>query len=318
MEKKILGNTGIEVSVIGFGVLTIGKTHLNLSVEEGAELLKYAFSKGINFLDTAQYYQTSHYIKKALTSSNFEPIISSKSLCNSKKDMEAAIEQARTELNRDVIDIFLLHELRTEKDWQTRQGAWEALQNAKVKGIIKASGISTHHVDMAELVSDVSECDVLFPLINFRSLGIRNGEYAGSKQEMEAAILKNHQKGKGTYAMKVFGGGNLTGHYLEALDYVSGLKGISSIMVGFGNTEEIDRICQYADGTIDRSYRPDISNKKIHINQSDCEGCGACIKRCPNHAISYNQKGLAEINEKKCITCGYCAPQCPVRAIIMY
>ncbi len=71
------------------------------------------------------------------------------------------------------------------------------------------------------------------------------------------------------------------------------------------------------DGTIDPGYTPDLSNKKIRIDQGDCEGCGACMGRCPNHAIFRNNNGLAEVDHHICLTCGYCAPVCPVRAIIL-
>ena len=53
MKKKILGNTGIEVSIAGFGVLPMGPSQLALPVEEGAEIIRYALKNGINFLDTA-------------------------------------------------------------------------------------------------------------------------------------------------------------------------------------------------------------------------------------------------------------------------
>ena len=56
MEKITLGKTGLEVTKVGFGVLTMGETQLNLSEEKGAELISYARSKGINFFDTAEYY----------------------------------------------------------------------------------------------------------------------------------------------------------------------------------------------------------------------------------------------------------------------
>lgn len=118
--------------------------------------------------------------------------------------------------------------------------------------------------------------------------------------------------------MKAFGGGNLTGSYIKALDYVSSLEGIDSIMVGIGKTEEIDRLVEYAEGILPADYVPDISNKKIKIDPGDCEGCGACIKRCPNKAIFRNSMGIAEVNHDICLTCGYCAPVCPVRAIIMW
>lgn len=318
MKKNRLGKTGLEVTPVGFGVLTVGNTQLNLSIEDGANVLRYALEKGINFLDTAQYYETYPYIKKALKGTNFEPIIASKCLDHSYDEMKFAIEEARRELDRDVIDIFLMHEVRSDPDFENRAGAWEYLQEAKVKGLVKAIGVSTHHVDVAERVANIGEMDVLFPLINFQSLGIRNGLEPGAKEDMAEAIKKAALADKGVFAMKVFGGGNLTGHYLEALDYVRTLDGISSMMIGFGYGDEIDRIVEYVEGTIDPAYTPDISKKRIRIDQGDCEGCGACIERCPNLAIFRNTKGLAEVDHTICLTCGYCAPKCPVRAIIMF
>lgn len=318
MKINKLGNSGLQVTEVGFGVLTVGRTQMDLPVEEGAAVLRYALECGIDFLDTAEYYETYPYIKKALKGSNFDPVIASKSLGLSYGEMKHAIEEARAALDRDVIEIFLLHEVRNDPDFQNRAGAWECLQDAKAKGLIKAAGLSTHHVDVAVKASNIKEADVLFPLINFRSLGIRNGSDPGTKEEMAASIKKAADAGIGVFAMKVFGGGNLTGHYLEAIDYVRRLDGVSSMMIGFGAPHEIDRIIEVMDGTIDPGYVPDISKKRIRIDQGDCEGCGACIKRCPNHAIFKNPHGLAEVDHRICLTCGYCAPVCPVRAIIMY
>ncbi|HVI42720.1 MAG TPA: aldo/keto reductase [Anaerovoracaceae bacterium] len=318
MKKNDLGNTGIRVTPVGFGVLTVGKTQLNLPIDEGAALLRYALECGINFLDTAEYYETYPYIKKALQGSSFEPVIASKCLGHSYDNMKNAIEDARIALNRDMIDIFLLHEVRNDPDWDKRAGAWECLQDAKAKGLVKAIGVSTHHVDVAAKASEIKEIDVLFPLINFQSLGIRKGMGPGKKEEMAAEIKKAAAVGKGVFAMKVFGGGNLTGSYLEAIEYVRNLEGISSMMIGFGFHHEIDRIIEVMNGTIDPNYVPDLSTKRIRIDQGDCEGCGACIERCPNHAIFRNRHGLAEVDHRICLTCGYCAPKCPVRAIIMY
>ena len=234
MKKQILGNTGIEVTPVGFGVLTIGNTQLNLPLEEGAALIRYALEKGINFLDTAQYYETYPYIREALKGTDFKPVICSKSLDCTYSQMREAIEEALRELNLKQIDIFLLHEVRSDPDWDNRAGAWRCLLDAKEAGLVKAIGVSTHHVDVAEKIAAVPEADILFPLINFKSLGIRKGSGPGTKEEMAAAIKACADAGKGVFAMKAFGGGNLTGSYLEALDYVNSLSGISSIMIGIG------------------------------------------------------------------------------------
>ena len=317
MKKNLLGKTGLMVTPVGFGVLTVGNTQLNLSVNEGAAVLRYALERGINFLDTAQYYETYPYIRKALKGLPFDPIICSKCLDHSYNQMKFAVEEARREMDRDVIDIFLLHEVRSDDDLSRRQGAIEYLQEAKIKGLVKAVGVSTHHVDVAQKVAMLPEFDVLFPLINFKSLGIRKGSGAGTKEEMAAAIALSAKQGQGVFAMKVFGGGPLIGDYQEAIRYVNKLPGIASMMIGFGNTEEVDRIFEMINGTLPSSYVPDLSQKKLWIDQGDCEGCGICLDRCPNQALFRNETGRANVNEDLCLTCGYCAPVCPVRAIIM-
>ena len=69
--------------------------------------------------------------------------------------------------------------------------------------------------------------------------------------------------------------------------------------------------------TLPEDYAPDLSWKRIMVDPGDCEGCGACVLRCPNHAIVLDENGIARIDPDACLTCGYCAPVCPVRAIIL-
>ena len=148
MQKKFLGNTGIKVSIAGFGVLPMGPSQLSLPVEEGAKIIAYALEHGINFLDTAQYYRTYPYISSALKMGSFEDVvICSKSLCEDYDGMMDAVLEARKALGREVIDIFLMHEVRSGQ-LSLRQGAWKALKDAKKEGLVRAIGLSTHHVDI--------------------------------------------------------------------------------------------------------------------------------------------------------------------------
>lgn len=318
MKKVLLGNTDIKVSVAGFGVLPIGPSQLALPVEEGAKIIKYALQHGINFLDTAQYYRTYPYINKALEGEHFDNIvICSKSLCWDYDGMMDAILEAKEAMQRDVIDIFLMHEVRSGQ-LELRTGAWEALKDAKAAGLVRAIGLSTHHVDVTLAAASMTDLDVVFPLINYASIGIRKGDDFATKEEMMEAIRACHAAGKGVFSMKALGGGGLTGHYQEALDYVFSKPEIDSVMLGFGKIQEVDDLIAYLDGTMESDYNPDVSKKKFRINQEDCEGCGACKAACPAGAIFYNEAGLAEIDHDKCLTCGYCTPVCPVRALIMY
>lgn len=386
-QTRMLGRTGLAVSCVGIGVLPMGPGQLDLPLDEGASVICDALRRGINFIDTAQYYRTYPYIRRALEvmrlvteenprgadnlsteenpcgavasvssenlcgaaspamrgkmdasarddseiefcphvayddrphrSDMLRPVISSKSLASSYDDMMAAIEECRDALGLKTIDIFLMHEVRTGQ-FAARAGAWQALQDARATGLVRAIGISTHHADVARAMADVASCDVIFALLNYRGMGIRCGQDAGTKEEMAAALTVCKASGKGIYTMKALGGGNLTADYQKALDYVFSQDCVDAVMLGFTSTSEIDDMMCYLSGTMESSYNPDVSRKKMYVNQEDCEGCGACLKICAAGAVHYNKNGLAEIDQSKCLTCGYCAQGCPVRAIIMY
>ena len=318
MKKKHLGHTGLEVSVVGFGVLPMGPAQLALPVRTGAEIIRYALDRGINFLDTAQYYRTYPYIREALKDGAYDDVVlCSKSLWWDYEGMMDAIHEARADLQRDVIDIFLMHEVRSGQ-LADRAGAWQALVDAKKQGLVKAIGLSTHHVDVCAAAAEMAELDVVFPLINCAGLGIRKGSEFASREEMLTAIEACSSAGKGVFSMKAFGGGSLTARYQEALSYVFSQPAIDSVMIGFGKRSDVDDLLRWLDGTMPPDYNPDISKKRVHINHEDCEGCGSCKAACPAGAIYWGENGLAEVDQSKCLTCGYCSPVCPVRAVIVY
>ena len=90
--------------------------------------------------------------------------------------MRTSVEKALKELGRDYIDIFMLHE---QESILTIKGHWEAIEyliEAKEKGIVRAIGISTHHVEGVMGAASVPEIDVIHPLVNIAGIGIR-GEH---------------------------------------------------------------------------------------------------------------------------------------------
>ena len=51
------------------------------------------------------------------------------------------------------------------------------------------------------------------------------------------------------------------------------------------------------------------------IHEDKCTGCGACVKACPNGAISGKKKKPHTIELAKCIKCGICSETCRQEAI---
>ena len=313
MKKYSLGKTGIKVTELCFGALPIGPLQANISVEEGAELIRAALERGINFIDTAEAYKTYPHIKKALEGYNKEVIIATKSSAETYKKMEQSIKNALESLGRTYLDIFLLHADRvTPSVFEERAGALQCLKDYKSKGIIRAIGISTHAVGIVRRAAEIEEIDIIFPIINKLGMGI----LGGSVNDMIKAISEAHKAEKGLYAMKALAGGRLIGELETSINYVRDIKAISSIAVGMIGENELElniKIFNNEEISQELFYKKIKPTKKLFIS-SFCKGCGTCVKACPNNALSL-KNGKAVVDHKLCILCGYCNPVCPEFAI---
>ena len=313
MKNHLLGRTGIEVSEICYGTLTFSPLQADLPPRRAGELLRYAFSRGIRFLDTAQYYQNYPHIREGLRGWTGEVVIATKTYAYDRKGAEEAVEEARRELDRDVIDIFLLHEQESIYTLKGHMEALETLRTYQSKGIIRAVGASMHHVAAVRGAMSVG-LDVIHPIINLEGVGIADG----TREEMEAALTEAARWGIGIYTMKALGGGNLFRRAEECLRYAFSLPFAASRAIGMQSEEEIDANVAFAETG---SFRPEEKEKlekrqRRLIIEEDCIGCGNCVKKCFQNAVFFEKnKKTPTIDRKKCVLCGYCAKMCPVCAI---
>ena len=308
MLYTTLGKTGFKISRICFGTLTIGPLQKNYSITQGVEILKQAAENGINFFDSAELYETYPYLNGLLKAVKTPVIIATKSYAYTFEGMMDSIEKARREIGRDYIDIFLMHEQESALTIKGHDLAWEALLTAKEMGIVKAIGISTHHVQGVSAAKNLTGIDVIHPLINYKGLGIVDG----TVEEMLKEIKSARDQGIGIYAMKALGGGNLSSNYLEALQYVFAIKELDSVALGMQNLLEIQANCMILNGNqIPEELHKSLlkHDKKLRI-ESWCSSCGKCIKKCSQDALSLNDRNELKVQHEKCILCGYCSTVC--------
>lgn len=307
LEYKPLGNTGLVVSTLCFGSLTIGPLQAGLGLEEGAEVISYALEKGINFIDTAESYGNYAYIKKALARARTRVVVATKSYAYTWEGMRDAVTRALDEMGLKSIDIFLLHEQEDEETLRGHRAALDYLLQAKKKGLVKALGLSTHRVKGVMAGAEHPHIEVIHPLFNMYGLGIQDG----SAETMAAAVCYARLRGKGIYAMKVLGGGNLANQAYSAMRFGLDCPAFTSLAVGMKTKDEVDLNLAWVEGRRDRELEEKVksSPRRLHI-ESWCQGCGECIEHCSSGALTLRD-GVARVEEEKCILCGYCSQYCP-------
>ena len=347
MKYQELGKTGLVVSRLCFGSLTMGPLQAGFDPVEAGEILAFAFEKGVNFVDMAQLYGVYPYVREGLRRWGRDNIIlTSKTYAYERQMALDAVDEARRALNRDVIDIFMLHEQESIHTLRGHKEALETLFDLRERGVIRAVGISTHHVAAIEgaltLADEGTPLDVVHPLYNMAGIGIADG----TESDMANALTRLHDRGCGVFGMKSLGGGHLFRQAREAFRFVLAKPFIDAVAVGMQSEAEVDaNLALFAGLDVPERATAAIGReKRLHIEEY-CEGCGACVRRCPAGALTladapaeadenpYDhvnafaaEAGIAEqaarkhavCDPDKCVLCGYCTGVCPVFALKVY
>lgn len=307
MEYQSLGNTGIKVSRLCFGTLTIGPYQQNLSIKESLKVMERAVELGINFFDTAKIYETYPCLKELLLRTGKDLVVASKSYDYTAQGMAQSLEEARRALNRDYVDLFLLHEQESELTIEGHRPALEYLLTAKERGLVRAVGISTHSAQACAAAARMPEIDVIHPLLNRQGLGIIKGTLSDMLQAVELARLNQ----KGLYAMKALGGGNLLEERDAALKWALALP-VNSVAVGMQRVEEVEyNVAMAEKREPDSGLKEKLTHYRRRLLIEDwCQGCGSCVERCAYGALTL-VNGRAEVDPERCLLCSYCAAECP-------
>ena len=146
MMRRPLGNTGLQVSVLGFGAGPVGSPELSESAAEA--LLHGVLDAGITLLDTAPSYgQSEERIGRYLQGRRHEFVLSTK--CGygvpgvedwTGPCITQGVELALRRLRTDVIDLVHFHSCPVEV--LERPGVVDALQHAVEQGKVRVAAYS--------------------------------------------------------------------------------------------------------------------------------------------------------------------------------
>jgi len=303
MLYRKFGNTGINISALGFGAMRLPKTTAGgnevFDHEEGARIIRRAVELGVNYVDTAPYYcdkESEVIVGKALKGIRDKVYLSTKNPIEDANgdSMRRNLEGSLKRLDVDHIDFYHMWGLGTER-FETKVnvpgGHLEALRRAMDEGLVKHASFSFH--DVAESLIKIVDAGVFETVLCQYNLLDRSNE---------AAMQYAFDKGLGVVVMGPLGGGRLGGPSEAirallpgkvssspeiALRFVLSHPGVACALSGMGSIEMVEENARIASdaseltGTEKQRITEAVEENK-RLAQLYCTGCDYCMP-CPQN-----------------------------------
>jgi aryl-alcohol dehydrogenase-like predicted oxidoreductase len=221
MEKRILGRTGLEVSVIGFGAMTIGGIYGPVDDAVGNQALHAAVDAGINFIDTSDAYGAGHservigaFLKER--PDRHQIIVCTKGGNNmvtgtrnfTPDYIRNCVEGSLQRLGVDAIDLYLLHNPALAN--LQAHDSFDVLEDYKAKGQIKHWGVS---------LNTLAECELA---VTDGHAAVLQMEYNILEQGPAEVFAKAHAAGVGVISRVPLKRGLLSGRFDEHWTFAEG------------------------------------------------------------------------------------------------
>lgn len=262
MKLIPLGNTGITISELGFGGIPI----LRLPAETAVGILHHAYEHGITFYDTANAYRDSEAkIGQAFAWLRKRVVIATKTGMRDEAGAMAHLENSLRMLQTDYIDLYQLHQISREKDWETVTapgGALAAIMKAKEQGKIWCIDVTSHSLPMAVKLVKTG----LFSTIQFPFNFIESAP-------QDELFVATRALGLGIIAMKPFAGGVID-NATVSFKFLRQFPDVIPIP-GFDAEPQIDEVVSFYDhpNTVTAADRQMMDKYRTELGQEFCRRC---------------------------------------------
>jgi uncharacterized protein len=302
MQYRKFGNTGVNISALGFGAMRLPTAVVNgqtvFDAAESIRIIRRAFELGVNYIDTALYYcggDSEIIVGQALKGWRNKIYLSTKNPIEnaSGDDWRRRLEKSLTKLSTDYIDFYHMWGIGWEsftKDVDVPGGPLAAAVKAKDEGLIRHISFSFH--DKPENLNKLVDTGCFESVLCQYNLLDRTNE---------AAISYAGEKGLGVVIMGPVAGGRL-GTPSEAIQrllpgksqssaevalrFVLNHPQVSCALSGMGSWQMVEENARVASD--ETPLRPEeIERIKASMEENKrmaelyCTGCNYCMP-CPH------------------------------------
>jgi len=297
MIYKEFGNTGIKLSVLGFGAMRLPMaSDKQVDYEPATKLMQRAFELGVNYIDTAPLYcgeDSEVAVGKALKGWRDKIYVSTKynEGEGGAADLRKKLELSLTKLDTEYIDFYHCWGINkgTVPRFAVKGGVLDEIRKAKDEGLIRHISFSFHDdaANMPEIIDSGIFESVLLQYNMLDRSNEKNIDYA-------------KEKGLGVVVMGPVGGGRL-GAPSEVIRNILGREVKSSA---------------------EAAMRFVIANPNVHVALSGMQNLEQLEEnaRIAANAEALSEAELVQVNammaenkklaELYCTGCNYCLP-CP-------
>lgn len=315
MTKVTLGKTGITVEKNAFGALPIQR----ISREEAVKLLRKAYDHGVTFYDTARFYTDSEEkVGEAFEGMREKVYIATKTGASDAEGFWKDLGTSLGNLRTDYVDLYQFHNPAFCPKPGDGSGLYEAMLEAKEKGMVRHIGITNHRLNVAEEAIQSGLYETLqFPF-----------SYLATEKEL-GLVEKCARADMGFIAMKALAGGLIT-NSAAAYAYLAQYENVLPIW-GVQRESELDEFLSYIDNppAMNEELAAVIAKDREELLGDFCRGCGYCmpcpvgieinncarmsllIRRSPSAAQLTPQAQEKMKKIESCLHCGRCKSKCP-------
>ncbi|MEK6978116.1 MAG: aldo/keto reductase [Candidatus Hydrothermarchaeota archaeon] len=247
IPRRELGKTGRRATILGLGGEGVLRTHGREA--EARALIERALDLGITYLESARAYSGSEaYYGLALGDRREDIFLASKSHARDRAGAWAHLETTLSNMRTDHLDLWQVHDVRTEGDLEEifgPGGAIEAFDEAKEKGLTRFVGL-TGHQDPAILrkAMDLYDFDTILIPVNpaeprYRSF-LEHVLPAAKEKKMGVIGMKVYLRG---LASRLPGYRSMEPFYRFALS-----QGISTVVIGCDDVAQLEENVALAEG----------------------------------------------------------------------